>query len=144
MSKFSALLNLSLLACLSASALASPVSSITEISQSWRDNFNAGSAAAVAELYSDEAVIVPASNEIINGSGAISDYLNGLNYINVEDFVIWDLEVDADGKTAYETALWQATGVDAKGEPVAFDINVTNVMERQSDGSWKIKMQTWN
>ena len=123
---------------------ASPVTSITEIGEKWRENFNTGSSDALLKLYTDEAVVLQPNNAIVDGTEEISDYLNQLNYLNVEDFIIWDVELNDSGDTAYETALWQATGIDENGNPVSYDMTVTNILEKQNDGSWKIKMQSWN
>ncbi|MEQ8290491.1 MAG: DUF4440 domain-containing protein [Gammaproteobacteria bacterium] len=143
MNKLKTLLLTSLIT-VTGSVLASPVTSVTEISEEWRQNFNSGSKDALMKLYSDEAVLFQPNNEIVDGTEAINDYLNRLNYLNVEDFIIWDVEMDSNGKVAYETALWQATGIDANGQTVSYDVNVTNVLEKQADGSWKIRMQSWN
>lgn len=143
MNKLNALLLTSLIT-VTGSVLASPVTSVTEISEEWRQNFNAGSKDSLMKLYSDEAVLFQPNNEIVDGTEAINDYLDRLNYLNVEDFIIWDVEMDVNGKVAYETALWQATGLDANGQTVSYDVNVTNVFEKQADGSWKIRMQSWN
>lgn len=143
MNKLNALLLTSLITA-TGSVLASPMTSVTEISEEWRQNFNAGSKDSLMKLYSDEAVLFQSNNEIVDGTEAINDYLNRLNYLNVEDFIIWDVEMDASGKVAYETALWQATSIDANGQTVSYDVNVTNVLEKQADGSWKIRMQSWN
>lgn len=143
MNKLNTLLLTSLIT-VTGSVLASPVTSVTEISEEWRQNFNSGSKDALMKLYSDEAVLFQPNNEIVDGTEAINDYLNRLNYLNVEDFIIWDVEMDSNGKVAYETALWQATGIDANGQTVSYDVNVTNVLEKQADGSWKIRMQSWN
>ena len=85
------------------------------------------------KLYSDEAVLFQPNNEIVDGAEGINDYLDSLNYQNVEDFIIWDVEVDANGDMAYETELWQATGVDENGQPVSYDLTVTKVLEKQED-----------
>lgn len=143
MKKLNALLLMSLITT-SATALAGPVTSVTEISEEWRQNFNAGSKDSLMKLYSEEAVLFQYNNEIVDGPEAINDYLNRLNYLNVEDYIIWDVEMDENGDVAYETALWQATTIDENGQTVSYDLNVTNVIEKQQDGSWKIRMQRWN
>ena len=143
MNKLNTLLLMSLIT-VTGSVLASPVTNVTDLSEEWRQNFNAGSKDSLMKLYSDEAVLFQPNNEIVDGTEAINDYLDRLNYLNVEDFIIWDVEMGANGKLAYETALWQATGIDADGLTVSYDVNVTNVLEKQADGSWKIRMQSWN
>ena len=143
MNKLNTLLLMSLIT-VTGSVLASPVTNVTDLSEEWRQNFNAGSKDSLMKLYSDEAVLFQPNNEIVDGTEAINDYLDRLNYLNVEDFIIWDVEMGANGKLAYETALWQATGIDADGLTVSYDVNVTNVLEKQADGSWKIRMQSRN
>ncbi len=143
MKKINTLLFTTLLTATS-SIMAGPVTSITEISEQWRQNFNAGSKDSLMQLYSDEAVLFQNNNEIVESPEAINEFLEGLNYLNVEDYIIWDVELAEDGNVAYETELWQATMLDDNGQTVSYDLNVTNVLEKQSDGSWKIKIQRWN
>ncbi len=145
MKKRNFLINLSFLALFSTAATAaSPVSSITEITDKWLSDFNAGSTESLVELYSDEAVVFQANNSIVGGSDAIADYLEEMSDLNIEDFIIWDVELDADGNVAYESALWRVTGTDKNGAEISYDVSVTNVMEKQNDGNWKIKLQRWN
>ena len=143
MKKINALLITSIITA-SSSLMASPESSVTEISQQWRQNFNAGGRDSLMKLYSEEAVLFQPNNEILESTDSINDFIKGLDYLYVDDYKIWDVELTKDGNVAYETESWQATMLNENGEPISQEVSVTSVFEKQSDGSWKIKLQRWN
>jgi len=62
----------------------------------------------------------------------------------MKQYTISNVDLDIKGDTAYETGLWEVTRIDTNGEMILLEGNITNVFEKQKDGSWKIKFQSWN
>ena len=106
--------------------------------------FESGEIAELAELYSEDAVMLPPSSEILSGPEAIQGYWNNLRDIGVYDYSIYGVEQNIKGDVAYVTALWVAKRKAGNGEDITFEGNISNVYEKQKDGSWKISLQSWN
>lgn len=112
--------------------------------QAMEKNFAAGEISELGDLYTENAVMLPPSSEILSSQEAIQRYWNDLREIGVYDYSIYAVEQNIDGNVAYTTALWEAKRKTANGEDITFDGNISNVYEKQNDGSWKIKLQSWN
>ena len=95
-------------------------------------------------LYADNAVMMPPSSEILSDRGAIKNYWDVLREVGIDAYAINTVDLRINGNTAYQTILWEATRNAADGNVIQFDGNMSNVLERQKDGSWKIKLQSWN
>lgn len=117
---------------------------VEELISTWVTSFDKGNADGLIALYTENAVVFPPSSEILDSPAAIIAYLDGLKKVGVKEYSISNVNMDIKGDIAYETALWEATRVDANGNVIKFDGNITNVLEKQEDGSWKIKYQSWN
>jgi ketosteroid isomerase-like protein len=110
----------------------------------WASGFDQGNTEALMGLYSENAVVFPPSSEILEGRKAIQTYLQGLKEVGVKEYSISNIDTDIKENTVYESALWEATRVDSEGNIIKLEGNISNVFERQNDGSWKIKFQSWN
>lgn len=95
-------------------------------------------------LYSDEAMLIAEESEILNDKAAIVSFWNNqLNeaksryHIDVIDFRVND-------NIAYLSALWSATVVTDASNIEVMDGYLSNVLERQENGHWKIRIQNWN
>lgn len=108
------------------------------------EKFEAGEIAEMAELYAQDAVMLPPSSEILNSPEAIKRYWNNLRQTGVYDYSIYEVEHNIVGDVAYATALWEARKKIADGRELVVDGNISNVYEKQRDGSWKIRLQSWN
>ena len=106
--------------------------------------FNQGQTSELVKLYVDNAVFMPPSSEILTGQKAIKKYWDGLRQAGFNEFIIRDISLNTVGNTAYQTALWEAVRKDSAGNIIKLDGNISSVMARQKDGSWKIKLQSWN
>lgn len=112
--------------------------------QTMEKKFESGEISELGDLYADNAVMLPPSSEILSSQEAIQHYWNNLREIGVYDYSIYAVEQSIDGNVAYTTALWVAKRKTGNGEDITFDGNISNVYEKQNDGSWKIKLQSWN
>lgn len=110
----------------------------------WSDSYAVDDTGKLMTLYSDDAVMFPPSSEIVEGKSNISAYLESLRSVGVKEYSISNVDLNVQGDTAYSTELWEATRVDASGNSIVLEGNITNVFERQDNGSWKIKYQSWN
>ena len=117
---------------------------LQRLNSRWVSSFDNGNTEALMSLYTDNAIVFPPSSEILEGPIAITTYLEGMKENGVTEYSISNVDLQIKGDVAYETALWEATRIDASGTIFNFEGNITNVLEKQKDGSWKIKLQSWN
>lgn len=145
MKNFKYMFLISILSLSSAFAASSPAASLEEMSALWVSSFDNGKTESLESLYTENAMAFPPSSEILEGPIAISAYLESLRkVVGFDEYSISNVDSQIKGNTAYTTALWEAIRVDADGSEIVLDGNITNVLERQADGSWKIKFQRWN
>lgn len=134
-------------------AVTLPVAAVGEITDpakidstndSWSQALNQGRSADLIKFYTADAVVLPPSSEILANHAAIKGYWEGLHRIGVNKYTVYDVDLKIEGNIAYQTALWEATRITPEGTTIEFDGNLSSVFERQPDGSWKIKLQSWN
>lgn len=102
-------------------------------------NNNVG-ASELQSLYTPDAVVIPPSGQIISSTADYAAYLSGYMRDRMGNFQVETVDLRTEGDLAYQSAVWMATlkgGTEVSGE-------MSNVLQRQADGSWKIKFQNWN
>ena len=96
------------------------------------------------DMYKDDAVVIPAESEIIEDKGAIVSFWNN-KFSAAESRYHFDvIHCRVRKNVAHLSALWSATVITPD---IQADVEygfLTSVMERQQDGSWKIRVQNWN
>ena len=101
--------------------------------------FNAGDAAAIADLYTPDAVVMPQNQQAVTGHEAIMDsnkamfdqYTPKISLTSVETKIFGDVAFD---RGTYTTELTPKSG----GSPISDEGKYLVVIQRQSDGSWKV------
>lgn len=130
--------------CASLPAATTEQSEINRISATWENSYKQGDMGTLGNLYSTNAVMLPPSSEILSDNSAITGYWESLKKVGVTQFQLSEVALNFEGNRAYQTALWQATRVTGSGPDITLEGNISNVYEKQSDGSWKISLQSWN
>lgn len=110
----------------------------------WNSAFNQGDAAAIAALYTNNAVVLPPTHAIVEGTAAIRDFWQGLISAGFKEHGIEVIDAQEDGSLAFASGKWWANGPDEAGETQRFEGTVVTVLRRQGDGSWKSCLHTWN
>ena len=128
----------------SAMAVVDEKSAIANVTGDIGSVLNNGQASAIVKLYTDNAVVMPPSSEILTGQAAIKQYWDGLRKAGFYEYNIYNVAISTVGDTAYQTGLWQAVRKDTAGNIIRLEGNISNVLAKQKDGTWKIKMQSWN
>ena len=111
--------------------------------KTWEIAFNSGDTAALADLYTNDAVVVPPSLEILDAEEEIENFWAKQISDGTDNFRVQTINLRVHGDVIYQTAVWIATRV-SNGVATDLDGEMTNVMARQDDGSWKIQLQSWN
>ena len=110
----------------------------------WNAAFNRGDAAAVAELYTADGTVLPHTHAVIKGSAAIADFWAGMISAGVKDHGIELLDAQDAGDLAYSNGKWWANGSGDNGQAQRFEGTIVTILRKQSDGSWKTCLHTWN
>lgn len=110
----------------------------------WDEAFGKGDAKAVATFYTEDALLLPPSHEVIEGPAGVEKFFSGIFGTGATDHKLEMIKADGDGKLIYAAAKWSAKGKDAQGKDQPWGGVSTHVFERQSDGSLKIKLHTFN
>ena len=128
----------------SANATTEPIESEVWINnKSFEMAINSGDSSALAGLYAKDAVVVPPSLEILNAQDEIRKNWVSQKLTDAENFQVQTVNLRLQDDLIYQTAVWFAT-VTENGVAIELGGEMTNVMARQNDGSWKIKLQNWN
>ena len=125
-------------------AKADPAADVTAAYAAWDAAFNSGDAKAVSALYTDDAIVLPPSHDVIKGPDAIEKFIGGILGMGAKGHKFELIEASGDGKIVYGTAKWSATGKDSAGTDQPWGGLSTTIFEKQANGSLKIKVQTFN
>ena len=113
---------------------------IAEITEAWDAGWNAGDGAAIAALYTEDAMLMPPGGDAVSGGEAIAAFWQGavesgsqsqLTMGTVEEF----------GDTAIEVnGSWVSTAADG----THLDHGKYTVVWKKVDGTWKLHRDMWN
>lgn len=110
----------------------------------WEFASISGQTVGLLDMYTENAIVIPPTSEILSDPSAIEGYWAEVMASGVSEYVIDTVNLHVEGDVAHQTALWQASIMTEDGNVIHFDGAMTNVLERQDDGLWKIRMQSWN
>lgn len=125
-------------------ARADPATDVTRAYAAWDAAFNRGDAKGVCALYSDDAIFLPPTHEVIKGPDGVDKFIAGIIGMGAKDHKLELIEASADGNIVVGTAKWTAMGKDAAGKDQSFAGTATTIFEKQADGSLKLKVHTFN
>ena len=114
----------------------------------WDTAFNAGDAKALASLYTEDTLFLPATHDIIEGPAEVEKFFAGLFASGVPGHrlaLVRTTSSDGDGNLVVAAARWSAIAknVGGGGDNALGGI-ATHVFERRSDGRLKLKLHTFN
>ncbi len=119
---------------------AEDVAAIKALAPIARAAFNTGDAAALADLFADDAILMPANQPALIGKEAIQSWIQTIFDQFTFKWTASSEEVEVAGDWAFErsTSTFTVTPK-AGGEPIFEDNSKgLTIYKRQPDGSWKI------
>jgi uncharacterized protein (TIGR02246 family) len=118
---------------------------INEVRGAYNTALNAGDAAAVAALFTDDAVSMPPNAPAAMGKEAIQANLQSRFEQATFEVTITQAEAVGMGEWAYGRGTYTAK-ITPKAGGAAIEDNgkYLNVLAHQPDGSWKIARHIWN
>ncbi len=110
----------------------------------WDAAFDKGDAKTIATFYTDDAILLPATHDVIEGPAAIEQFFTGVPASGAKGHMLEPIRVTETGNAVISAARWLATGTDKTGATVPFSGLATNVFEKQPDGSLKLNLHIFN
>lgn len=113
---------------------------LAEIITEWEAAFNAGDGAAVAAIYTEDAVRLPPEGDLQRGREAIAADVANYAGISIELRVVGGL---LDSSVATSWGLYQLTGTGEGGEAIEVSGRWMNALKKTREG-WRIHRDIWN
>jgi ketosteroid isomerase-like protein len=117
---------------------------VNEAYAAWDAAFQKGDAKAIAAMYADDALFLPANHEVVRGPSGVEAFFAGLFKMGVTGHKPELIEAGGDEKVVYGSAKWSATGKDKAGKDEPWAGVTSHVFEKGADGKLKIKVHIFN
>ena len=98
---------------------------------------NKGDLETALALYEPNASFVLESGQVVTGLAAIREAMQGFLALKPKFSIAVKAVQSGDGGLALLRAKWSLTGTGPDGKPVTMSGNSTEVVRRQSDGTWR-------
>ncbi len=118
--------------------------SIEAVGKTMSELLSAGNAAGVAELYTEDAALMPPGAARLDGRAAIQQFWQGLLDAGVGDISLTTQEVDDAGDSAVEVGLISATAPGEGDARVSLTGKYIVVWRRDGGGNWRLHRDIWN
>ena len=118
---------------------------IARVNKKFEEMVSIGSAEGVAELYSEDAIVLPPDAKIVRGREAITKLFGGLFEsmgLKSVQLETRDLQIAGDEETAYEVG--EATLQLEKDGASATAVAKYVVVWIKIDGAWRLHRDIWN
>ena len=117
---------------------------IDEAALAWESAFNAGDGKGVAELYTEDAALLPPDAERVDGKAAIAEFWQAAIDAGLADADLASVEVVEAGDLAYEVGTVTLTAPGPEGGRVPLTGKYIVVWQHADDGAWRLHRDIWN
>lgn len=118
---------------------------LIQLNQQFDAAFNSKNAQAIAALYANDAIVMPApAGQVVKGRQAVADFFGGLIQAGVIEHALTMKEAVVSETMATQTGHWAAAMVGEDGVKQQFGGNVQVVFQKQADGQWLAVTHIWN
>ena len=132
-------LSAGLLAPTMASAAAGSDEQVRAAYTAWDAAFGKGDAKAIGAMYTNEALFLPPSHDVLRGPAAVEKFFTGLFAAGVTGHKLELIEAHGTPDLMVAAAKWSARGKDGPVSGVA-----THEFSRQTGGNLKLRLHTFN
>ena len=106
----------------------------------WDAAFNKGDPKAIAAFYTDDAVFLPPTHDVIKGPTGVEKFFAGLFGAGVTGHKLELIEANGDADAAVAAAKWSAKGKEGSH----LGGIATHEFVKQTDGNLKLRLHTFN
>lgn len=112
---------------------------VDQLRSAWEAAYTAGDAAALAGLYTQDAVAMYNEEPSVNGRAAIQAYYEAMFAEVTIDGGLTSEVMDVDGDLAFDSGTFSATITPkAGGDPTQRMVRYVVIVRRDTDGSWRL------
>jgi len=117
---------------------------VAKMNEAWLAAYKASDLDGLAARYTEDAVLMPAGREPVQGRQAIRNFFAE----DIKDFpkhsmTVKSLRVEASGSVLVDSGEYIYDGVDTEGKPLHLTGNYNTIM-KQADGKWHTAIEIWN
>jgi len=116
---------------------------IEKVNINAREGFRRGDAAAVAALYTEDAILLPPNSKMIRGRQKIEGFWTAAIQMGVKDVVLTTVELSGSDDTVYEVGNCTLKIHPPGKEPIEYKGKYIVIWKRTADG-WKLHRDIWN
>jgi uncharacterized protein (TIGR02246 family) len=113
---------------------------IRRADDAFEQHFSQGDASGIADLYTNDGMLLPTGSEFIKGKEAIRNFWQGAINMGIKEAKLDIIEVELQGEIAYEVGRYQLKGADG----ALMDQGKYIVIWKQEQGQWKLHRDIWN
>lgn len=117
---------------------------VEEGNAKFSEAFERGDSAALAALYTQDAIVFPPGGEMVKGRQAIGEFWKATRQSGVKSATLTTVDVGESGDLAYEVGTVLLTIQPEGKEPATASAKYVVVWKRQADGSWQLHRDIWN
>ena len=110
----------------------------------WEAAFNSGDAAAMAALYTEDAVLLPPDGAMVKGRDAVQVFWQGFIDAGLSNGDLVNVAIEEDGDTATQIGTFTIDVPDGNGGTVVFAGKYIIVWKTGDDGVKRIHWDIWN
>ncbi len=120
------------------------IAAVRTIATSYAQAVLAGDADAVAALYAEDAIEMPADVPAREGRAAIRAAYEAESAV-IQEFTLTSVETDGRAGLAFDRGTWSWTGMpEGMTEPITLTGKWVGIAREQEDGSWLWTAAIWN
>lgn len=125
--------------------MATVTETLVKLNQQFDTAFNSKNVAAIAALYAEDAIVMPApAGQPVKGRQAAADFFGGLIQAGVIEHALTMKEAVVSETLATQAGQWSAAMIGEDGVKQQFGGNVQVVFQKQADGQWLAVTHIWN
>lgn len=106
--------------------------------------YNAGDGATVAQLYAEDAALLPPGEARVDGRAAIQAYWQGAIDGGISDLTLEAVEVEESGDLAMEVGAFSLAVPGENDAKVTVAGKYIVVWKKGADGAWRLYRDIWN
>lgn len=116
---------------------------LMQMNKDFAKALNAKNAKAAAELYSEDALLLPPGETIITGRENIQKYWQSGIDQGISDVSVSTMATGGHGDTGYEVGRYQLSIRDTSGKVITEIGKYVEILRRGEDGVWKSTYGIW-
>jgi uncharacterized protein (TIGR02246 family) len=108
------------------------------------DAFNSGNAAAVAEMYTEDAAVLPPDGKRVDGRKGVEEFWQGAIKGGMKNLTLNALEVEERADLAYEVGAFTLDVPSEGGALSTVAGKYIVIWKKGDDGRWRLHRDIWN